>query len=147
RRRSNKFLTAISLLDLLTVCASVISATSLGKCVCSHRMAPHLFALCWRWIVHSLQRAGNRWHPVATLARSGDDDHRSGGAGAQLDVVRNLLHAHHHRYALRESDPLEGRLDGGQQLEARAAVLLGNAPADALDPALQGSVGITHQRD
>jgi hypothetical protein len=30
---------------------------------------------------------------------------------------------------------------------AGAIVLLGNAPADAVDAALQGSVGITHQRD
>ena len=30
---------------------------------------------------------------------------------------------------------------------AGATVLLGNAPADAVDAALQRSVGITHQRD
>jgi hypothetical protein len=30
---------------------------------------------------------------------------------------------------------------------AGATVLLGNAPADAVDAALQGSVGITHEHD
>src|SRR5215831_9701176 len=95
----------------------------------------------------SLQRAGNRWHLVTIRARSGDDHHRGRGAGAQFDLVWNLLDAHHYRYALRESDPLESRLDGGQQLEACAAVLLGNAPADAFDAALQRSGGISHQRD
>jgi hypothetical protein len=79
---------------------------------------------------HSLQHAGNRWHLVTMRARSGDDHNRGRRAGAQFDVVRNLLDAHHDRYALREPDPLEGRLDGKQQLEACAAVLLGNAPAD-----------------
>jgi hypothetical protein len=95
-----------------------------------------------RIIDHSLQHAGNRWHPVTIRARSADDQNRGRGAGAQFDVVRNLLDAHHDRYALREPDPLEGRLDGGQLLEACAAALLGNAPADAVDAALQGSVGL-----
>src|SRR5262245_42726346 len=73
---------------------------------------------------HSLQHAGNRWHLVNIRARSGDDHHRSRGAGAQFDVLWNFLDAHHYRYTLRESDPLEGGLDGGQLLEACAAVLL-----------------------
>jgi hypothetical protein len=50
-----------------------------------------------RIIDHSLQRAGNRWHPVTIRARSGDDHHRGRGAGAQFDVVRNLLDAHRYR--------------------------------------------------
>src|SRR5262249_10572258 len=96
---------------------------------------------------HLLQRAGNRWHSVTIRARSGDDYHRGRGAGAQFDLVWDLLDADHYRYALRESDPLESRFDGGQQIEARAAVLLGNAAANAVDAALQGSGGISHQRD
>src|SRR6266850_2395952 len=88
-------------------------------------------------IGQSLQRAGDRWHPVTIRARSGDDQHRGRGAGAQFDVVWNLVDSHRYRYALRESDPLEGRRDGGQQFESCAAVFLGNAPADAVDAALQ----------
>ena len=45
----------------------------------------------------SLQHAGNRWHLVTIRARSGDDHHRGRGAGAQFDVVWNLLDAHHYR--------------------------------------------------
>jgi hypothetical protein len=73
----------------------------------------------------SSRRDGSRRRPVATNARPGRDQHRGGGPGTQLDVGRNFFEAHNHRYALRESDPLEGRTHGGQQLEARAAVLLG----------------------
>jgi hypothetical protein len=48
-----------------------------------------------RIIDHSLRHAGNRWHVVTVRARSGDDHHRGRGAGAQFDVVWNLLDAHH----------------------------------------------------
>jgi hypothetical protein len=47
---------------------------------------------------------------------------------ARSFYIARSFDAHDDRYALREPDPLEGRLDGGQQLEARAAVLLGDAP-------------------
>jgi len=57
----------------------------------------------------SLQRDGSRRQPATTNARSGRDQHGGGGPGAQLDVVWNFFEAHHYRYALRESDPLEGR--------------------------------------
>jgi hypothetical protein len=46
---------------------------------------------------HSLQRAGNRRHPVSIRSRSGDDHHRGRGAGAQFDVVWDLLDAHRYR--------------------------------------------------
>ena len=70
--------------------------------------------VCLALFDHSLQDAGNRRHLVTIRARSGDDHHRGRGAGAQFDMVWNLLDAHRYRYALRETDPLEGRRDGGQ---------------------------------
>jgi hypothetical protein len=48
-------------------------------------------------IGQSLQRAGNRWHPITIRARSRDDHHRGRGAGAQFDVVRNLVDSHRYR--------------------------------------------------
>src|SRR5262249_35239291 len=62
----------------------------------------------------ALQHAGDRRHPRPTIARSGHDSHRRSRAGAQLDGVWNFFEAHNYRYALRESDPLEGRANGGQ---------------------------------
>ena len=40
---------------------------------------------------------------------------------------------------MRCAGPLEGRLDGGQQLESCAAVLPGDAPANAVDATLNSS--------
>ena len=40
-----------------------------------------------------------------------------------------------HRDALRQADPAEGRIDGGQQLAAGAPILILNAVSDALDVA------------
>jgi hypothetical protein len=48
-------------------------------------------------IDHSLQRAGNRWHPVSIRARSGHDHYRGRGTGAQFDVVWKLVDAHRYR--------------------------------------------------
>ena len=52
-----------------------------------------------------------------------------------------------HRHPLGQPDPLESRTDRGQQFETRAAVLLGNAPADAVDTGFDGAVGVSHQGD
>ena len=42
-----------------------------------------------------------------------------------------------HRYALGQTDPLKGRADIRQQVKAGAAVVLGNAPAQAVDAAFE----------
>jgi len=77
----------------------------------------------------------------------GHDEHRGGGADPERDALRNLIEVHPHRDALRQPYPLKGRADAGQQVVAGAAVALGDAPADAIDLALQGLVGIGHQGD
>ena len=52
-----------------------------------------------------------------------------------------------HRHALGQANPLEGRADIRQQVEAGAAVFLGDAPAQAVDTARQRFVWVGHQGD
>jgi hypothetical protein len=66
-----------------------------------------------------------------------DLPNRHGGraAGHQKEVRRHVVELDPRRDASCQADPAEGRIDEGQQLAARAAVLILNAVSDALDMA------------
>ena len=94
---------------------------------------------------------GRAWQRVAVLAviagRPGLDEHRACRPHTQHDTFGHLGDPHPHRQALRQANPFEGGRDAGQKLEARAAILLRDAPVDAFDPTDHGLVRIRHQRD
>src|SRR5580704_11294615 len=69
-----------------------------------------------------------------------DLSNRHGGRAAshQKKVRRYVVELYPHRDALREADPAEGRIDGSQQIAARAPALILDAISDALDMAESG---------
>ena len=50
-----------------------------------------------------------------------------------------------HGYALGQPNPLEGRADRRQHVKAGTAVILGNAPAQAVDATLKGFIALAHE--
>ena len=92
----------------------------------------------------SLQRLGRGHSGFFNFAVAGSrhDQNRSGRAHAQLDLLGHLIEVNADRYALGQTDPLKGRTDIRQQVKAGAAVLLGNTPAQAVDAAFKGFIGI-----